>query len=157
MRTIIYKNGVVIRDSWMDSDFLHLVSIHSSEFHIEQINDDGTVKNSAKGEFIGTGIKPMADFNEEFEKAWSVLESNMAHHLHDKNEFQEAFGFTFKSTIQVSQLDNLEYRLKQIYMGSIRTDSEISCVNFKAQRIENEVFDWKKCQVSEQRDGYSRY
>ena len=97
-------------------------------------------------------------FKKEFDKAWAQLESNMEHHLHDKDATQTAFGFTFKSTVPVAQIENLESKLKHAYLNESRgfCDSQISCVNIP-RTLSSELFDWSKANVVEQRGNYSRY
>ena len=97
-------------------------------------------------------------FKTEFDKAWAQLESNMAHHIHDKEATQTAFGFTFKSTVPVAQIENLESKLKHAYMNESRgfCDLYISCVNIP-RTVSIEPFDWSKANVVEQRGNYSRY
>jgi hypothetical protein len=52
MKTLYFKNGILVRSSWSDSDFLDLLACHSPEWLIQQLNDDNTIRNSANGEMI---------------------------------------------------------------------------------------------------------
>ena len=78
--------------------------------------------------------------------------------LHDKDATQTAHGFTFKSTVPVAQIENLEQKLKHGYLNESRgfCDSQISDVNIP-RFASNEPFDWSKAEVVEQRGNYSRY
>ena len=100
-------------------------------------------------------------FKQEFEKAWAVLEQNMAHHFHDKDAIQTAHGFTFKSTVPVEQLENLEQRLSFLYINEGRGKNDYPHYQISNVGVvfgeSNKNFDWSKAKVAESRGNYSRY
>jgi hypothetical protein len=59
MNTIIYKNNKIVRETWSDTDFLELISIHGPMYYIEQIIDN-LVINAGRGEYQGPeSMKPI--------------------------------------------------------------------------------------------------
>ena len=63
---------------------------------------------------------------------------------------QEAFGFIFYSSVPAHKIENLEKRLKHMYLRAHwgETDSEISGVNIKLIKRESIPFDWSKADIA---------